>query len=47
MCAKESIIEYNAPHRAHINLFITKALDQYFSAKLHKNPEKDDIGRRI
>jgi hypothetical protein len=28
--AKESIIDYNAPHRAHMTLFITKALDHTF-----------------
>jgi hypothetical protein len=38
--AKESIIDYNTHARAHISLFITEALDHYFSAKNYKNIKK-------
>jgi hypothetical protein len=37
MYAKESVIDYNAPHRAHNTLFITKPHDQYFLARNYKN----------
>jgi hypothetical protein len=49
MYAKESIIDYNAPHRAyialfinkaHITFFITKAIDHYFSASNYKRSKR-------
>jgi hypothetical protein len=45
MHAKESIIDYIAPHRAHTTFFfITKAIDRYFSA--HNNKKEGDLAFR-
>eukprot|EP00873_Tetraselmis_striata_P024099 jgi/Tetstr1/444363/TSEL_032254.t1 len=45
MYAKESIVDYNAPHRAHSTPFITKALDHYFGQKTYQRVKPVDKWR--